>query len=423
MDYKEMREPYWRALREAVGAPVEEAMRELYELWDERMIDWFAGLYSREVGGYYYSQSARDNAPVYPDCESTPQALRFIGTSGMADHVGGDYGRAIPEQMRLDITKYVKGLQDKNGFFYNPQWSKEFTDSKLSRRARDLGWCTDMLGRFGEEPLYPTPIGKTVTAEERANMVVPENLKDKETFLAYLDGLDIPHRSYHAGNTLTSQMAQIIFRDKVLAEEGAGYSLVDTLIDYLNERQRPENGMWHEVTNYFAVNGLMKTSGVYGKAGVMMPHADVAVKCAIAAMTTDETPAAVTDIYNTWYAAARVLRHMNTLGGEETRLAGEKIRRDLIDYAPTALRATKEKLAVFKKEMCSFSYKPEFTIPRSQGCPVALPDTAEGDINATIICSSDILVYVYESLGISKLRVPIFGKAELDRYMKLIGYN
>ena len=422
MDYKEMREPYWRALREATSPEVEAAMRELYELWDEQMIDWFAGLYNKEVGGYYYSQSARDNEQFYPDCESTQQALRFIGTSGMADHCGRDYGKAIPEQMRRDITKYVKGLQDKNGFFYNPQWPHELTDSKLSRRARDLSWCIDMLNRFGEEPNYPTPIGKSESAAERANMVVPENLVDKDAFIAYLDSLDIPHRSYHAGNTLTSQMAQIIYRDKVLAEEGADYSLVQILIDYLNERQNPENGMWHAETNYFAVNGLMKTSGVYGKAGVMMPMADVAVKCAIAAMTTEETPGAVTDIYNTWFAAARVLRHMNSLGGEETKKVGEQIRRELIDYAPTALRATKEKLSVFKKEMCSFSYKPQFTIPRSQGCPVALPDTAEGDINATIICSSDLLVYIYEALGVSELRVPIFGKAELDRYMELIGY-
>ncbi len=422
MSYKEMREAYWKALRDATSPAVEEAMRELYDLWDERMIDWFAGLYCKEVGGYYYSQSARDNAQFYPDCESTQQALRFIGTSGMADHVGRDYGKAIPEQMRLDITKYVKSLQDKNGFFYNPQWSHEFTDSKLSRRARDLSWCTDMLNRFGETPNYPTPIGKNTSAEDRANMVIPDNLKDKESFIAYLDSLDIPHRSYHAGNTLTSQMAQIIFRDKVLAEEGADYSLVKILLDYLNERQNPENGMWHDITNYFAVNGLMKTSGVYGKAGALMPMADVAVKCAIAAMTTDETPGAVTDIYNTWFAAARVLRHMVTLGTEEDKKRGEQIRRELIEYAPTALRATKEKLRVFEKEMCSFSYKPEFTIPRSQGCPVALPDTAEGDINATIICSSDLLVYIYEALGITELRVPIFGRDELDYYMKKIGY-
>ena len=422
MNYKEMREPYWRALREATSPELEAAMRELYDLWDERMIDWFAGLYCKEVGGYYYSQSARDNEQFYPDCESTQQALRFIGTCGMADHCDKDYGKAIPEQMRRDITKYVKGLQDKNGFFYNPQWPHELTDSKLSRRARDLSWCTDMLSRFGQTPNYPTPISKSISSEEMASMVVPDNLKDKESFIAYLDSLDIPHRSYHAGNTLTAQMGQIIFRDKVLKEEGAGYSLVQILIDYLNERQNPENGMWHEITDYFAVNGLMKTSGVYGKAGVMMPMADVAVKCAIAAMTTDEIPRAVTDIYNTWFAAARVLRHMVTLGTEEDKKRGEAIRRDLIEYAPTALRATKEKLQVFEKEMCSFSYTPKSSSARSQGCPVAIEGTAEGDVNATIICSSDLLVYIYEALGITELRVPIFGREELDYYMKKIGY-
>jgi hypothetical protein len=47
----------------------------------------------------------------------------------------------------------------------------------------------------------------------------------------------------------------------------------------------------------------------------------------------------------------------------------------------------------------------------------------EGDVNATIICSSDILVYIYASLGIPDLRVPIFGEKEMKRYIDMVEQN
>ena len=89
-EYK-MKEKYYRALAEKVsgeqGDRIAEAIRDMYTLYKPEMIDWFAGLYDVEVGGYYYSNGARDNekisyqGKVYdlrPDTESTEQALRFI---------------------------------------------------------------------------------------------------------------------------------------------------------------------------------------------------------------------------------------------------------------------------------------------------------------------------------------------------------
>ena len=47
----------------------------------------------------------------------------------------------------------------------------------------------------------------------------------------------------------------------------------------------------------------------------------------------------------------------------------------------------------------------------------------EGDVNATIICSSDILNYVYASLGLSDIKVPIFGEDEMKRYIEIVEEN
>ena len=456
MKYPEREEKY-SAIADRVGGSVGEktvtALRELYEIFDESMIDWFAGLYDPNVGGWYYSQGARDletvtyqgvTYPLLPDIESTEQALRFISDSGLAGGVDRGFADVLPERMRRDIAKYLKGLQDEGGFFYNPQWGKEYTDKKLSRRARDLGNAVAVIKKLGYSPTYDTPTGDKgdyrlfdgTPVERRAREIavegqtvdssgieIPENMRDKAAFLEYLDTLDIKTGAYSVGNTLTAQKRQIIFRDEQLKAEGADYSLMDILINWLNENQNPENGLWHPEANYYGINGLMKVSGVYGAAGVLLPNAEKAALAAIDAMNTTQEAGAVTDVYNTWFAAERVLRHIRSFGGEKGEADSARLLSLLRERASEALLATKEKLLIFKKESGSFSYCRNSSSARSQGCPVTHEGMVEGDVNATIICSSDILNYVYASLGLSDLRVPIFGEREMKKYLEIVDEN
>ena len=447
IDYKAEREaaraPYWKALADAIGGKLGEetveAMKELYDEFSDELIEWFADLYDPSVGAFYYSNSAKVTDGYLPDVESTHQALRFISSSGLGGENVTSLTSYLPERMKEQIRVFVKGLQDPNGFFYHKQWGRELTDSKPSRRARDLSWSCSILQSLGVSPTYDTPNGVkgdglladgTPVAKpqqslqeqstKESGVAIPPEMENKEAFVAYLGTLDIKNKSYSVGNLLTSITPQVVYRDGVLKAEGSDYSLVDILISWLNENQNPENGMWHPETNYYAVNGLMKTSGVYGKCKVMMPHADKAVMAAIDAMTTDEIPDAVTCVYNTWFAADRVLRHMKTLGGNESAAEADRILSELRKRAPEALRATKEKLAVFKKERGSYSYCPNHSSTRSQGCPAAVPNSWEGDVNATIICSSDILGYIYGVLDLTEYRVPIFSPADAKRFKELI---
>ena len=80
------------------GKELVAAMKELYELWTPDLYRWVARLWSREEGGFYYSNSARDNEPFLPDIESTLQALGIICRSGMVDY------SELPEDMK-DGTK------------------------------------------------------------------------------------------------------------------------------------------------------------------------------------------------------------------------------------------------------------------------------------------------------------------------------
>ena len=93
----DFREERYSAIAERVGGStgkkLVEALRDLYEIYDESMIEWFAGLFDPRFGGWYYSNGAKDmetvtyqgvTYPLWPDIESTEQALRFINSSGLA---------------------------------------------------------------------------------------------------------------------------------------------------------------------------------------------------------------------------------------------------------------------------------------------------------------------------------------------------
>ena len=451
------REEYWKRLEEKIGGEAGrklcEGMRELYSLYDSELIDWFAGLYDPKVGGYYYSNCGRDNEKIFykdmlcdlkPDLESTAQALRFITQSGLSGiPFRSELSRALPDWMKEQIVRYVKGCQHENGFFYNPQWPTEFTDIKLSRRARDTANSVSVLYQLGSAPTYDTPTGEKGNyldvdgnpvarpsakaenggTEEKAKSTVeiPPHLKNRETLLHYLNTeLDIKHGAYSAGNTLTAQMRQIMYRDEVLKAEGADYSLVDMLMNWLDENQNPENGLWHDKANYYGVNGLMKITGCYGKVGRLLPNADKAVKAALDAICTDEQPDAVTSIYNSWFAVERVKRHLRTYGGEEGNRIADKILEDLYKNAKDWLIKTRDKFEVFKKPYGSFSYTPKASSARSQGCPVAYQGMWEGDVNATIIASSELLYYIYAALELVDYAVPMFGPEHMKYYISLL---
>ena len=38
------------------GDEVTEAVKDLYTLYDEKLISWLAGLYDHKIGGFYYDQ-------------------------------------------------------------------------------------------------------------------------------------------------------------------------------------------------------------------------------------------------------------------------------------------------------------------------------------------------------------------------------
>lgn len=429
------READWRALAEASTEKVALAMRDLYSIYTAGAVEWIGGLYDAQSGGFYYSESARDNEPYFADAESTKQALSFFTSSGLARSCGG-YKNMFSERVRAKFVYFAKSMQDENGYFYHAGWGKELTDKKISRRSRDLGWCTSLLHDFGAKPTYPTPNGYDgdyIDANGRpvsrkrgktdgdgvadAPVVYAENLKDAAAFRAYLDSKDIHERSYHSCSEIITQASQIVERDRQLAECGEGAQLMPMLIGWLNENQHPESGHWHPVSNYYAINGLYKAARIYNAAGLAMPNAAAAVRSAMAAITSDEPMGAVVDIFNSWSAISYILSNQRTHGGEAGEALVREVTAEMRDRATETLACTRQKLSEFRKPDGSFSYTKCASAKISAGMPVAVPDTNEGDVNATTIAISGVARAVYEALGLADRFVPIY--TDVDRHLLL----
>jgi len=431
------------------GPELVSALQALYSLYDgEKLIAWVANLYDPDIcvcrallgedechgeaicgsGGFYYSNSARDNYGYLPDAESTVQALGFLTDSGICAGIGGNYTYLVPDWMGEQIVDFIYNLQDPDGYFYHPQWGKSIG---VSRRARDYNWCKQILNAYGSDTKYPT-LGdieieeisssnltgrfgsSSVTAVSKVVLVesetlIPDHLKSVEAFKAYLIGLDIPNNSYSAGNELSSQGSQIRAR---------GQAYCDVLIEHLNACQY-ENGTWHHTVNYTAVNGVMKISGVYSGMKAEIPRADKACKAAFEAISSDEETGGIAGIWNTWEAVLRILANIGTYasGGAETVAA---IREEILASAPSAILATRDKLLPYLREDGSISYRKTGNQPTSQGAPVAVPDTSEGDLNGMVLGATYMIKSIFGCLDMNSYRVTICRTKERAMFLDIV---
>ena len=409
------KEEMWQRLEAATGSDTVREMKELYTLFTPKMIDWFAGLYDPDGGGFYYSNSARDYETVefkgqtyslLPDAESTRQALGFFNESGMVYGTGKRYYDVFPADVSEKIVQFARDMQDQDGYFYHPQWGKNIG---TSRRARDFNWCRGILADYGVSLKYPTILDNP-KPDENTKTLVPEHLSSLEAYKQYLDGLNLPENSYSGGNLLSCQGNQI---------KACGF--LNFTIEYLNSLQHADTGLWHHTPNYYGVNGLMKISGVYNAACLPIPNAVAAANSAIDAIISDAPVGAVVDLWNTWTAINRIVTSVRQYGGEQGINDAEKIVSILRKRAPEAIRRSREKLAQFGKPDGGFSYNPGHSSATSQGMPVAIQGKQEGDVNATVIASTLMVSSIFSAMELGEYKIPIYDHEDLPRFLKLLG--
>ena len=81
------------------------ALGNLLDLYGDEMYRWLARLYDPKIGGFYYSNSARDYEGFLPDVESTAQALYAMGNNGLFERFGGSLRDALPSGTVVRVGK------------------------------------------------------------------------------------------------------------------------------------------------------------------------------------------------------------------------------------------------------------------------------------------------------------------------------
>ena len=394
----------WNKIKErgAQESGLYEAIKNYYTLYEDDLLIWLAGLYDKNIGGFYYSNSAKQNEKVefkgekydlLPDIESTHQAMCLLISTGVFKSHSD-----LPEKMKESIRHFATSLLDKeNGFFYHPQWGKEMTDARQPRRGRDLMWAGMIAKNLGFKYPYPTANERIAKEDKSESVEIPDYLKSEEAFRKYLDSFNWTTDSYYAGNALAAQVSIIV---------AAG--LEDVAADYLASIQDKKLGLWGEQRGYMAINTYLKISCLYDAMKRPIPNVKKAVISVLDCSTTDEVADTVCFPYNVWYSLCNISRNLIAHGGDIGKKEAAELSSQVLQNATRAVIASREKVSTFKKGDASFSYMVHRTSPGSQGMPVAFDNTNEGDINASLICTGGICENMFNALSLPM--PPLFSK-------------
>ena len=410
----------WQALEAEVnrrggdGEAIVAAMKAHYKIYSESIYLWLAGLYDKNIGGFYYSNSGRDNEPFRPDIESTNQATNFMLASGLIDEP-----EDLPLAMREQMTKFCQSLiSPVDGYIYHPQWDYNDPNWKMkdSRLGRDLAWAANMAQKFKFKYPYPTAnerLKASLTKKEpndKKTDLAP-HLRSREAFLEYLESYNWETDAYYSGNNIAAQAGQIV---------AAG--LKDVTIDFLNKKQNPETGLWGVQGGYMGINALLKISAFYRETKSVMPNTDKAMQAAIDCLTSDEECGTTCYQYNAWFSVGNILLILRNIGTPEANAEAEKALKVLYKGAPEAIRATTEKVRKFAKPDGAFSYLQKTSTGFSQKAPVSIHMTVESDVNATVIATTGTTRYMFEALELIDFFVPFYDIEDRKKFLEALDY-
>ncbi len=420
------REKQWNAVAERIGGKqgeeVVSALKELYDAFGREMVAWQAELYSPEHGGFYFSNSARDNDSVLykgvehkllPDVESTIASFGFFVESGVSG--GREPKDFLPGWLRKKVADFVYALQDEDGYFYHPQWGKDIGDL---RKTRDLGTSIRLLRLDDREPKYPSPTSQMSKEGGYDISNAPERFRSVENFKKYLyEELDFKTKAYHSGSVLSSGFGELRNYGEML-----GVDFVRMVIDLLNENQHSDTGLWHTESDYYGTNGVHKISKIYNWSGNKIPYVDAAIDTTMKVMVSDLEPQTGVDVYNPWHVLGELIKNKRKCHGA-TDAEMKAVLDKIYAFAPHAIRVSAEKVKQFKKYDGGLGGTATAGQASAYGSIVAVPGTNESNINGASCASSALVSSVYYGLDIPDLKVPLFPCDALDEYLAIIEKN
>ena len=392
------------------GEAVVAAYRELYGMHEIGLCTWLAKLFDPDIGGFYCSNSARDNEYVevdgkrdlaLPDLEATNFSVILMQRLGLIN----DFSE-IPDWMREKIKNFVCSMQsEEDGYFYHPQWGNRINATK---HGRHLTAVTNLSEHLKFDLPYPTPMERLKAAaaagakkeETKSAPVFADHLKSKEAFVKYLENLDWYATeglaAYGAGHTLASQAATI---------KAAG--LGEVMCDFLDSIQDKETGFWGVIPGYPALNAFFKIGAAYASAQKdrAIPNVDRVAYSAMDVMCDPTTQnRTVCYQFNAWWCILLCYGSLSKTGNDKGLAA---LKAEVLRRAPECILATKRKTEPFKCTDGSYSYYYDTNCP---GYPVNMLRCKEGDVDATTINSNGVLGRSIDVLGLTSIAPKIYGK-------------
>lgn len=417
---------------------VVDALEGLNTIIDKDVVMWVASMYDPDSGGFYYARSAIGREGFSSDIESTSQAFGLIRSMGLFN--------SMPDEIRHKLIMFFQNRQDATtGYFYDPQFGSNVSNSK---RSRNLSQAVSALRTLGAAPLYSLPyenqhvVGLAAAPEIPREVTVYslDSVYPGRTRTNQLDGFtrsitsrtapihtfsnEIKYTSnFNVSETPLQQVSTSTDASKLpdyLTSENAlrgwleslswgsnpysaGHNvssarseitqvgLLDTVYEFIEEIQNKETGLWGSGLTYNELSAAMKLSGYYSGSRPY-PNASNMVRSVMHILEHD-TPRQIFFIYNPPSLIKSALINGSVRYDPEI----DALLQELI---PRMIEAAKINLLKFKQPDKSFSYYERGSSPTSQGARVSL-GLPEADMNATAGANGTVN-FLYEIIGVPR---------------------
>lgn len=469
------KEKYWLNLEKEAPPEIVQAYRTVYAFYDgDNLVDWVANLWDPEIGGFYYSASARDYEGFFPDIESTNFALSLLSAHGALT----DRNTQLPLDMQLAILNFAKSMQSANdGYFYHKQWAQDKSQLNVDRYGRDLATATTLITSF-----YIDTDGDGIRETQYPNYCIPGGVKceihtdtdDRCTFpveaanavSAQLNAtatlgstvsaavskvnssVVVPvassHPDYSSATAFRKWLEEYNNGDRVKENSGNAHNIaelrleiishgyLDVVLDYLDDVQaeifdeqvsagETPTGAWQTTANFRAVWGIYKYLAIYNVSKEQSRELDLKYvpymldTCLTVIAAPAEEIYHVNDVMNQWTAISRIITNVGWYHGEKKAEEIQQYVRSRVT-ADTIL-GNLSKVEPFKVADGSFGYTTEGrSLSTIYGVSISL-GMVEGDLNSAIL-ATNVYKSMFTCLGYTA--VPLFDSEDLDRFLDII---
>ena len=452
----------WLQIEAKYGKEMLSAMRTLYNFFEgDKIVDWLANLYDPEIGGFYYSRSARDYSGFFPDLESTQQTFGILSNLGAIP--SSMKNAMVPAEIKEKLVTFAREMQsDRDGYFYHPQWAQDKSQLQTDRYGRDQGNAMAIISAFTydddgdgiEDIQYPkyctiegdkceehasgdgycsfagisSYIGEHVTSSG-VSIALSSSVSSAVSRLTSSVSTVTPtvssHPDYSSASAFSKWLEEYNSGIKVnsgnahnlaaISEEIMRYGYIDILMDHLDKKQaelfeeqledgETPSGIWQRELNYRAVWGVYKYLHIYNLAGVnraidikYVPY--MVESCLAVILRPANKDYAYNDLMNQWTALGQIITNVKKhYGQEEVDKIYERIRQNPVEL----VQRTIEKMQPFKMKDGSICVKVTGDTPSTiYGVDIAL-GVPEGTVNSTHILLN-IYGSICSSLGCNKI--------------------